>query len=190
MDVKDHGIPMVMRRVAGTDGRKIASYQFGDPAQIRRQQYFGRTVLGKQLKAALINRDGTKCAISLERFPAEELQIDHRVPFQVAGDNPIADHEPDDYMLLSASANRAKSWSCEHCKNWIELKDPDVCAGCYWAYPEDYDHVAMREIRRLDLIWQEGEAKEFDSIKLRANAVGKDVPQFVKHVLRKLLRSK
>jgi len=30
---------------------------------------------------------------------------------------------PDDFMLLSGSANRAKSWFCEHCENWISIKN-------------------------------------------------------------------
>lgn len=55
------------------------------------------------------------------------------------------------YMLLCASANRAKSWSCEHCENW-KLRDANICKSCYWAYPESYTHVAMQEIRRLDIM--------------------------------------
>ena len=42
------------------------------------------------------------------------LQIDHRVPYEVGGDDKSETLNPDDFMLLSGSANRAKSWSCEH----------------------------------------------------------------------------
>jgi hypothetical protein len=43
-----------------------------------------------------------------------DLQIDHRVPFEVGGDF-VAEQESEYYMLLSPSANRLKSWTCEKC---------------------------------------------------------------------------
>ena len=51
----------------------------------------------------------------------KDLQIDHRVPDEIAGDTDV-EPNPDDFMLLSTSANRAKSWSCEHCENWNNEK--------------------------------------------------------------------
>ena len=39
-------------------------------------------------------------------------------------------------MLLSPSANREKSWVCEHCDNWNK-KDISMCKTCYYAYPEN-----------------------------------------------------
>ena len=186
MDVKDVGIPMVMVRVKGTDGRSVAAYEFGDPEKARTDKYFGRTVLGKKLKASLLKTDGAKCAIYLEPYPENKLQTDHRIPFQVSGDDPAIDQKPEDYMLLSPSANRAKSWSCEHCENFKNLKDPDICVHCYWAYPDDYEHVAMKQIRRLDLMWTGEETEEYDAIKKKALDEGQKLPRFVKDVLRKL----
>jgi len=80
---------------------------------------------------------------------------------------PRNDHEFDstiscyvvlEFMLLSSSANRAKSWSCEHCENWQSLKKKEICLSCYWAHPEDYAHVAMRQVRRVDLAEQKSGA--------------------------------
>ncbi len=72
--------------------------------------------------------------------------------------------EPENFMLLSSSANRAKSWSCEHCENWITVRDKSICLSCYWAYPENYSRIAMKEIRRIDLLWQ-GQAASLREIK-------------------------
>ena len=47
----------------------------------------GRTVLSKKLKASLLEKYGAKCFIYNEKLPENELQIDHRVPFEVAGDS-------------------------------------------------------------------------------------------------------
>jgi hypothetical protein len=33
-DVREHGIPIVTYRIEGTDGRMIAAYKFGDPADV------------------------------------------------------------------------------------------------------------------------------------------------------------
>ena len=56
---------------------------------------------------------------------ATKLQVDHRIPYEIGGEHDEKDI--DYFMLLSPSANRAKSWTCEHCKNW-EVKNPSfVC---------------------------------------------------------------
>lgn len=189
-DVKEHGIPIEMFRVEGSDGRKIAAYRFGDPGKARFGQQVGRTVLGKELKAKLMELHGPRCAIYMTPFPERELQIDHRVPFEVLGDVRGAEMSVDDYMLLCSSANRAKSWSCEHCVNWLELKKPEVCRNCYWAYPENYTHVAMRQIRRADILWAESEVEIYEKLKQRTLELQKNVPGYVKEIVEQHLKTK
>ncbi len=119
-------------------------------------------------------------------MPEADLQIDHRVPYEVAGERD--ELQTDDFMLLCGSANRAKSWSCEHCDNWKRIRDKSVCLSCYWAYPEKYSHVAMRQIRRVDLIWQGQEVSQYDKLKADVATAGKDLPDFVKTVLARALK--
>lgn len=182
-DVKEHGIPIEMFRVEGSDGRKIAAYRFGDPSKARSGKQAGRTVLGKELRQKLLAAHGERCAIYLEAFPERELQIDHRIPFEVLGDVPGAEPKPDDYMLLCGSANRAKSWSCEHCVNWLELKKPAVCRACYWAFPDNYTHVAMREARRADILWTGAEIASYERLKKRTLDLQKNIPGYVKELI-------
>ena len=119
----------------------------------------------------------------LESFPERELQIDHRIPFEVKGDVPGAEAKPGDYMLLCGSANRAKSWSCEHCVNWLELRKAEICRRCYWAYPDDYSHVAMREARRADILWTGAEVESYDKLKRRTLELQKNIPDYVKEII-------
>jgi hypothetical protein len=130
-DVKENGIPIEMFRVEGSDGRKIAAYRFGDPTKLRFGKLLGRTVFTKELRQKLIDKNGSRCAIYLEKMDQRDLQIDHRIPFEVAGDLANVNLDPDEFMLLCGSANRAKSWSCEHCVNWLEQKDAHICRSCY-----------------------------------------------------------
>lgn len=188
-DVKEHGIPVEMFRVEGKDGRKIAAYRFGDPSKARFGQQTGRSALGKELKQKLIELHGARCAIYLEQFPERELQIDHRIPFEVLGDQRGAQQTPDDYMLLCGSANRAKSWSCEHCVNWTELKKPEICRSCYWAFPDGYTHVAMRQARRADILWTAHEIEDYERLKKRTIQLQKNIPSYVKEVISRHLRS-
>ena len=139
-DVREHGIPLETFRVKGSDGRKIAAYRFGDIDNARFTRSSGRTGLSKQIKDDLIKRYGCMCFIYLEEVQERELQIDHRVPFEIDGE---PDLEAENFMLVCGSANRAKSWSCEHCENWNNTKDKSICLSCYWAYPENYSHIAM-----------------------------------------------
>ena len=85
-DVRERGIPIKTFRVTGSDGRKIAAYKFGDISEIRSTQLSGRTAFSSSLKTALIEKYGSRCNIYLEAFPERELQIDHRIPFEIAGD--------------------------------------------------------------------------------------------------------
>lgn len=182
-DVRENGIPVETFRVTGSDGRKIAAYRFGDLETSQIRKLSGRTGLSKKLKEALMAKYGCKCFICREAVDERELQIDHRVPYEVGGDGDGQDLDPEDFMLLSASANRAKSWSCEHCKNWNDAKDRQVCLTCYWAFPENYTHIATRQVRRIDLVWQGDEVAVYEKLKAAADGLGKDIPEFVKEIL-------
>lgn len=184
-DVREHGIPLETFRVAGSDGRQIAAYRFGDVSNQRFKKLSGRTGLSKKIKDALVEKYGCKCFIYLEEVEERELQIDHRIPYEVGGDGEGAELNPEDFMLLSGSANRAKSWSCEHCENWNSIKDRTICLTCYWAYPENYSHIATRQIRRLDLVWQGKEIDIYEKLKAEAHSLEKEIPSFVKEILEK-----
>ena len=174
-------------RVEGTDGRKIAAYRFGDPNKSRFGKLIGRTAFTKDLKRALIEKYGPRCAIYLEPFGERELQIDHRIPFEVAGDIAEGKQDSEDFMLLCGSANRAKSWSCEHCANWLEQKDANICRSCYWAYPEDYTHIAMRQARRLDIMWTDAEVAVYDLLKKKTEELQQEMPAYVKKIIERNL---
>ena len=180
-DVRELGIPLITDRIVTSDGRSMAAYRFGDPSEARISEASGRTALSAALKAKLIERDGARCNIYLEPFSERELQIDHRIPFEISGRDSPTDHV-DAYMLLCPSANRAKSWSCEHCPNWT-VRDPATCRSCYWAYPESYSHVATRDMRRLDIMWTGGEVGVYDDLSATAARQGIDMPDYVKEVL-------
>ncbi|TBR57435.1 HNH endonuclease [Westiellopsis prolifica IICB1] len=183
-DVREHGIPLETFRVTGSDGRRIAAYRFGDISKARFSRLSGRTGLSKQIKDELIKRYGCKCFIYLEEVDERELQIDHRVPFEVDGEPDI---EPENFMLLCGSANRAKSWSCEHCENWHRIKDKSICLSCYWAYPENYAHIAMRQIRRIDILWEGNDVETYERLKQKAISLEKAIPEFVKGIIEREL---
>jgi len=182
-DVKEHGIPIEMYRVEGSDGRKIAAYRFGDPAKARFARQAGRTAFSRGLKQKLLALQGPRCAIYHELFAERDLQIDHRVPFEVLGDIRVATQNPEEYMLLCGSANRAKSWSCEHCVNWLELKKPEICRSCYWGCPENYTHIAMRQVRRADIMWSEEEVGTYERLRQKTKDLQKNIPGYVKEII-------
>lgn len=159
-DVREYGIPLVTYRVTGSDGRSIAAYKFGDPADAKNNlsKSAGRTVLSKALKQALIEKYGSKCFVYLETMDESVLQVDHRIPYEIGGEHDEKDI--DYYMLLSPSANRAKSWTCEHCENW-ERKDSSFCLRCFWAHHEDYDHVAGKFEKIISLVFTGDEIEDY-----------------------------
>lgn len=182
-DVREQGVPLETFKVKGNDGRSIAAYRFGNPNEVRHAQLSGRTAFTQSLKRELIIRFGAKCHISLIKLPERDLQIDHRIPFEIAGDANNSQN-PEDYMLLSASSNRLKSWSCEHCPNW-KLKEIPICLKCYWAFPENYNHVAMQQVRRLDIEWRGNETNQYDELEKQAKMHDTPLPDLIKHLLSK-----
>nr|WP_317108680.1 HNH endonuclease [Chroococcidiopsis sp. SAG 2025] len=179
-DVRERGIPLDTFWVTGSDGRRIAAYRFGDVNKARFSRFSGRTGLSKQLKDELIKSYGCKCFIYLEQVDKRELQIDHRIPFEIDGEPELS---PEHFMLLCGSANRAKSWSCEHCENWSIIKDKSICLSCYWAYPESYTHIAMQQVRRIDIMWQEEEIDLYENLKHQATELNKEIPEFIKEII-------
>ena len=184
-DVREHGIPIITYRVTGSDGRKIAAYKFGDPNDIQNNlsKAAGRTVLSKALKQALIDKYGSKCFIYLETMDKEVLQVDHRIPYEIGGEHDEKDI--DYYMLLSPSANRAKSWTCEHCENW-KKKDRSFCLRCFWAYPENYDHIAGKFEKVISLVFTDDEIDDY--YKLIELSGEKTAQEIIKQIIHEHLK--
>ncbi|MDR2138944.1 MAG: HNH endonuclease [Tannerella sp.] len=157
-DVRKAGIPLETFKVKSKDGKSIAAYRFGDVSQLQINRIAGRTTFPKEFKKNLFDSCNGKCAVCNGEFAERYLQIDHKIPYEVGGDIDEK-HNISDFMLLCASCNRAKSWSCGHCENCQNMKNANLCLQCYWGNPLKYNHVALKEIRRLDLQW-EGEEVE------------------------------
>jgi len=189
-DVRDAGIPInTGRGTSKKTGRRMAVYTFGDPSQIQEGRIGGRSALPKKFKAALVERYGSIDCITGAKLDERVLQIDHRIPYRIAGDAGLADMDVEAYMLLDASSQRGKSWSCEHCPNMTpEARDPEVCKTCFWAFPEAYRHIAMVDIRRTDIAWQGDDVGVHDRLKAMAEAVGMTVGELLKGAARQIAK--
>lgn len=183
-DVRDQGIPLETFKVKGSDGRSIGAYRFGDPSKIENGKLGGRKVLPKQLKKELIERFGARCAISTEEYDESHLQIDHRIPYRISGDDISTDRNADDFMLLSGAAQRQKSWACEHCQNFLIDKDIVTCQNCYWAFPDNFTHVAMKQERRVDLTFVGEEIPTYIRLEKRAKLNSSSIQNEIKKLLK------
>lgn len=187
-DVREEGVPLETFRVRDSQGRMIGAYRFADPAKARFGRLRGRTVFPKSFKEELVDSLGSRCSVCGGYYENRYLQIDHRVPYEVSGDAGPDERDVRDYMLLCASCNRAKSWSCEHCINWLEERSPEVCTSCYWASPEAHKHIALNEIRRLDVLWSGNEIEVYEKLRKRAEQLQSSMPEYVKKVLKRHVR--
>lgn len=182
-DVREQGIPLTTSFETGQDGRPMAVYSIDEEAAVGVDRY-GRRAFPKALKTALAEKQGTRCGLCGGNFPARALQIDHRVPYEIAGDEP-GEAATDDFMLVCGSCNRAKSWSCEHCPNWT-ARDPDTCLSCMWSGLESSKHVATLPMRRLNLTWEGDDVRDYD--RLVKQATQGDVRGLVKLIIKRSLR--
>ena len=161
-DVRERGVNLVTYRVKSSDGRNIAAYKFGHPVFVDNKvsKVAGRTALSNALKKALIDKYGAVCFVYLQPMEERLLQIDHRIPYEIGGEQ---EDNVDCYMLLSPSANRAKSWTCEHCPNWVK-KDVTFCSSCFWTHPENYTHIAGKEERQIIITFTDNEIEDYNKL--------------------------
>lgn len=183
-DVREHGIPLkTFKVVSSTTGRKIAAYRFDSPDKIKNGRIGGRIAFSKDFKNALVEKFDSRCTITREQLNPRYLQIDHRIPYEIAG-NEASVTNLDEFMLLDASAQRIKSWTCEHCKNFTEIRDANICNNCFWAFPENYTHIAMEEERRLWIVWRGNETKDYDKLAKIAAKNKKLLQDFIKEKIK------
>ena len=183
-DVREAGIPLETYKVKSSDGRWIAAYRFGDLSQICKGRKKGRQSFPKKLKKDLFQLQSGKCAICDGDFELRYFQIDHRIPYEISGDE--QENKENEYMLLCGSCNRAKSWSCENCPNWENERLQNLCKTCYWASPDEYKHIALEEVRRLDILWKgEKDIEVYEKIKKKAKGNKAPMPEYVKEILSK-----
>ena len=87
-DVREFGIPIETFRIKDSEGRNIAAYRFGDLTKESSavSKKAGRTALSKALKKALIDEFGSKCFVYQEELDQTLLQVDHRIPYEIGGE--------------------------------------------------------------------------------------------------------
>lgn len=116
-------------------------------------------------------------------IPLETFRVKSSDGRSIAGDIDYLHSNASDYMLLCATCNRAKSWSCEHCPNW-QSQSVKICAQCYWAFPQDYTHIALQEVRRTDIIWEQEEIHLYNKLKETAQEANLTIPDYVKRIIK------
>jgi len=183
-DVREAGIPLETYKLKSAEGKSIAAYKFGDLTKIQNNRVDGRQIFSKKFKKQLYDASDGHCFVCNGMFEERYLQVDHRVPYEISGDGENFQQESKDYMLLCASCNRSKSWSCEKCGNWTGDKDPEICLKCYWGCPENYEHISLEKIRRLELLWQGAEVDFFDALKAEAIKGDVALPEYIKEILK------
>lgn len=185
-DVRENGIPLKTIRIKGSTGKSIAAYTFDTSASISNYKLGGRKTFSKIFKSSLIQKYGSRCSVCSEQYSEIYLQIDHRVPYEVAGDELLLD--PDKFMLVCGTCNRKKSWTCEKCPNWLQKKDPEICKTCIWASPENFSHIALERIKIVELVWKNNEVDEFDAINKMAAKLNLTIQTYIKSELSKKSR--
>lgn len=174
-DVRELGFMLVTTSVKNATGKRMASYTLALEFETAKT---GRLQLARKQRDAVIKAAGGKCQLC---GATHDLQVDHRVPYQVAGESLKA--EENAYMVLCGTCNRRKSWVCEHCPNLLKLKRVKTCKSCYWANPERHLHVAMNPIRRLDLLFEGEDAKRFDAFRKRCEGKRRSVEECLKELV-------
>ena len=184
-DVRELGIPLETFRIVDSTGKSIAAYKFGDWEKAKKTNQLskttGRTQLTEKLKNALLSKYGARCNLYGEKYPERLLQPDHRIPYEIGGD-PEDMMDLEKFMLLSPSANRDKSWACEHCINWVE-KNVDMCRNCYYAYPEKYEHIAGKKEKRINIIFDDENIQLYDNLIEQAELHGITYEDEVKRII-------
>lgn len=180
-DLREAGIPIKTIRVTSpSSGKRIGAYTLDTSSRFDSNKG-GRRVLSKRFRKKVIENYQSRCAICGVQYEDRYLQIDHRIPYEIQGDSSIP--AEDEFMPLCASCNRRKSWSCEHCDNWLKTKNPEVCRKCYWGSPENFEHIALRPMRQVVLTWLEDEIESYQKLEKMSQLKNMALPDLIKELL-------
>ena len=53
--------------------------------------------------------------------------------------------------------------------------------------PENYTHIAMRPVRRLDIMWTGDDVEVYDRLKKKTEELQQEMPAYVKKIIEKNL---
>jgi hypothetical protein len=93
-DVREQGVPLETFRVVGSDGRRIAAYRLAVTGRRGKRTHEGRRTFSKAFKQYLVERDRSRCQVCSTEMEPRYLQIDHRIPYDVAGDQASPEDRP------------------------------------------------------------------------------------------------
>lgn len=182
-DLKEAGVALKTVYSAHPEtGNRMGSYVLDAEEPITSQTFSGRGALPKNLEAQLYEHYGVRCNMDSYDHGKRALQADHRIPYIVGGD-PVG-FNVSDWQILCGSHQRKKSYECEQCPNYV-AKDTSVCRTCFWAYPENYTHVATRQARRTDLTWEQEQIGYYDKLREYAEIHGITMEEAAKYIIRK-----
>src|SRR5207249_6033603 len=85
-DVREAGIPLETFKVKSAEGKSIAAYKFGNLEELETKRIAGRVQFSKAFKRTLYEAGNGRSHICNGQFEERYLQVDHRVPYEVAGD--------------------------------------------------------------------------------------------------------
>jgi hypothetical protein len=186
-DVQDTGLPIVTSETKDENNKDILSYKFAEEGKISFLREQDRKHFSKDFKDHLIEKHGSICCICLIKEESGHLQIGQRIPYGVLDEIQYKKEKEKNYFLLCGSCNRSKSLSCDTCKNYKEIKDPNVCKSCYWASPEKYNHIAMKKEGRIELVFTEELMETYNKIKSASETAKTNICKFVIELLKKSL---
>ena len=181
-DLKEHGVKLrVTHGKHPETGNRMGIYWLDDEQPLLDGTFNGRQAFPKDFRRKVFNEYQSHCLFCGVALEDSRLQIDHRIPYQIAGE--INTNNVAEFMPLCSSHQRTKSWACEHCPNYT-VKNGAVCKGCYWAIPDGpYDHVATIRERRLVLTWSSAEIEDFITLSAAAKDSNQPPSEFVKRIL-------
>jgi hypothetical protein len=53
-----------------------------------------------------------------------------------------------------------------------------------WGSPENYRHIALRDVRRVDILWDEEETADYEAMKPKAQEYGESMSDYIKRKLK------
>lgn len=186
-DVREAGIPLETVRIRSSDGRVIAAYKLGSPSQAENAKLRGRRGFSKQFKSKLYEMSDGRCAICSGQF---ERVICRSITGCLTRYLATLKARLWTLHISCCCADRATGPSPGHVStapNWLGEKSSQTCECCYWANPLDHSHVALRKVRRTDILWSQDEVQVYERLSKLAAEKHLSVSEHIKNILATLL---
>jgi hypothetical protein len=164
----------VSTKMISEKGKSSMEYTLNPQAFIDRAE--SRMFMTPKERRRFFRSYGCKCLTCSLTLDPRSLQVDHRIPFILVGNSLV---KLEGYSALKPACPSCNSTREDICRECIKKRGTNhevlECRTCYWAYPENYTHIAGTHRSLILVASTRDDPSKLEQVREFALSIGLDV---------------